>query len=175
MTRGVLLAGMLVLAGLVPGGGCASDPTVGYAFDADYDRSVRTVSVSVFENRTFIHGIEDDLTESIIREIHRSTPWKVELGEGADTALTGAVTAVRNRKVSTQQQSGLVQEMAVEMTVSFEWKDRTTGEILVSRRRFSSLETFVPTPEVGERLEMGQRAVVQEMAERIVRELRASW
>ena len=154
---------------------CATDPTVGYAFNADYDRSIRTVAVEVFENRTFIHGMEDDLTEAIIKEIHRATPWKVTLGEDADTALTGAVTGVRNRKVSTQRESGLVQEMAVELTVSFEWKDRTTGEILVSRRRFSSLETFVPVPGASERIEMGQRAVVQEMADRIVRELRSSW
>ncbi len=154
---------------------CASDPTVGYAFNADYDQSVRTVAVEVFDNRTFRHGVEDDLAEAIIREIHRSTPWKVSLGEDADTALTGAVTGVRNRKVSTNRQSGLVQEQAVELTVSFEWKDRTTGEILVSRRRFSSMETFVPVPDVRERIEMGERAVVQEMAERIVRELRSTW
>ena len=154
---------------------CASDPTAGYAFEADYDRDIRTVSVPVFENQTFAHGLEYDLTEAIIKEIHRSTPWKVAVGDQADAALSGAVTNVRNRRLSTQADSGLVQEMAVELTVSFEWKRRASGEILVARRGFRSGESFVPVPDVAERIEMGQRAAVQEMAVRIVRELRSGW
>ncbi|MEQ8850835.1 MAG: LPS assembly lipoprotein LptE [Phycisphaerales bacterium] len=155
--------------------GCASDPRSGYALDAEYDQSVRTVAVPIFENRTFDHGLEYDLTEAIIKEIHAETPWKVTQGAGADTELTGIVSEVRQRKLSTERESGFVQELAVEIIVSFEWKERRTGEILVTRSRFRSSEAFVPGKSVRERREMGRRAAVQELAENIVRELRSAW
>ena len=61
------------------------------------------------------------------------------------------------------------------MTVDFEWRDARTGEYIVRRREFSATESFVPARPSNERLELGQQAVVQELARAIVSEMRSSW
>src|SRR5690606_18398285 len=87
----LLLIAPVLLTALI--GGCASDPTNGYAFASAYDQSVRTVAVPIFGNPTFEHGIEFQLTEAIVKEIHRSTPWRVVDREQAQTELAGAMTS----------------------------------------------------------------------------------
>jgi len=156
-------------------GACASDPTRGYALASAYREDVRTVSVPVFDNTTFSHGLEIQLTDAVIKEIHRTTPWRVAPSEGADSSLTGTITASNLRVLSRQRGTGLAQELAVQLTVSFEWKDSRTGEVLVARQNFRAADTFTPSQGVEERLELGERAAIDRLARDIVAELRTSW
>ncbi len=155
--------------------GCASDPTKGYAFGSAHRQDIRTVAVPMFDNTTFSHGLEAQLTDAVITEVHRTTPWRVAPAQTAETALTGTITGASLRRLSRQQGTGLAQELAVELTVSFEWKDARTGEILVSRRGFRSADTFTPAQGVEERLELGQRGAIDRLAKDMVAELRSSW
>jgi hypothetical protein len=155
-------------------GGCASDPTRGYAFRPAYDTGMRTIAVPVFENPTFHHGLEVDLTDAIIKEIQQRTPWVV-VNSGAESTLSGVIADVQLRPLTTSRRTGLVEDVAVTLTVNFEWRDGRTGEYLVRRQNFTATETFVPARPSGERLELGQQAAVQELARAIVSELRSSW
>jgi len=154
---------------------CALPGCAGYSFSGVYREDVRTVAVPVFENNTFAHGLEVDLTDAIIKEIHRRTPWRVADTGTANTRLSGRINAADLRKLTTDDDSGLVQELAVVTSVSFEWRDLRTDEILVSRSGFRGAETFVPALGAQERLETGQRASVDQLAREIVSELRSSW
>ncbi len=158
--------------------GCASDPTQGYSFGSTYDQSIQTVSVPVFGNSSFSRGLEIQLTDAIIKEIQATTPWRVVTGDGGgggQATLAGTITSTELDKLSTARTSGLAQEVAVRVSVDFDFKDNRTGRVLVSRRSFVASESFVPARGVGERLEAGQHAVVQELARDIVAELRSSW
>ncbi len=155
-------------------GGCASSPEEGYSLASSYDASIRTVSVPVFANSTYAPGLEVALTEAIIKEITRSTPWAVDQS-GGDTTLSGSLTKSELRNLSNSPQTGFVQEMGVQLTVDFSWKDNRTGKTLVSRRNFTVMETFVPERRSGERLELGQSAAVDRLARDIVTELRSTW
>lgn len=155
--------------------GCSSDPSEGYSFKSSYRDDIRTIAVPIFENNTYEHGLELDLTEAIIKEIHRSTPWKVTSREMAETTLTGAITDADLRKLSTQRRSGLVQELAVDLAVRFEWREVRSGQVLVARRNFRAAEPFVPSRGAQERLEAGQRSAIDQMAKDLVAELRSSW
>lgn len=165
-TAGALLA-------LIPG--CASDPTKGYAFTSSQDETIRTVAVPVFKNPTYTEGIEVDLTDAIIKEIQRATPWRVVPEGTANSTLSGTLSDSRLRRISIARGSGLAQEMLVELTVDFEFKDVRTGKVLVSRKNFTASDTFVPTRPAGERLELGQHGAVQKLARDIVAELRSDW
>ncbi len=147
----------------------------GYTFDSPYREDVRTVAVPVFDNGTFAHGLEAELTDAIIKEIHRSTPWRVTPMDRADTSLRGTITDAELRKLTTNSESGLVESMAVQLTVSFEWKMIESGDVLVARRNFRAGEIFVPASRAGERLEFGQSAAIDQMARDIVGSLRSSW
>lgn len=165
----VLLAPVLLLAA------CASDPSQGYSFSAARKSSVRTISVPVFQNTTFSRGVETELTNAIVQEIQRTTQWKVVSGRTAQTVLSGTLTSSDLRPLSTSSSTGLVLEQGVELTVDFEWRDSGSGEVLIARKGFKSLQSFVPSRGTGERLELGQHAAVQELARAMVNELRSAW
>lgn len=154
---------------------CASDPKDGYAWTSSYDRDIRTVAVPIFQNPTFTRGIETELTDAVIKEIQSQTPWRVAQGGEAQTELSGALVDSRLRSLSTNRDTGLVQELDTEITVDFSFKDRRTGKVIVARKNFTAAESFDPSRPVGERLEAGQHAVVQRLARDIVAELRSTW
>lgn len=163
----------LGLAALLSGG-CAAAPDEGYVLGDAHDRSIRSVRVPLFENETFDHGLEMRLTEALIKEIERSTPWNVST-DAAATSLTGSIRTSNLATLSTNRDSGLVQELAVEIAVDFEWRDNRTGRTLLARRDFRSAGTFVPAFGVQERLATGQQAAIEALARDIVAELRSDW
>lgn len=162
-------------AGVLALSGCASDPTRGYAWGSTYSGNVQSISVPIFNNETHATGLETQLTEAIVKQIQRSTPWVVTVGRSADTTLQGTITGVEYARLSVTRGSGLVQEQAVRIEVRFEWMDNRTGQTLVSRERFSAVSVFVPARGTGERAEIGHRSAIAELAEDVVSELRADW
>ena len=146
MARKILVVTIAALSGL---SACAGGGGSGYSFGSAFREDVQTIAVPIFENTTFSHGTEFALTEALIKEIHRVTPWRVVNESGAQTSLRGTITASTLRRLTKQSDSGLGQEMAVELTVSFEWKENATGEVLVARRAYRASDTFVPTRPAG--------------------------
>lgn len=172
----VLAASICTAAMLACGGGCASDPTQGYAFASSHDASIRTVAVPIFENPSFAHGLEVELTDAIIKEIQAKTPWRVvPMGSGANSTLTGKLAEPKLHRLSTSPGTGYAQELAVQLSVDFDFKDARTGKTILSRRGFAASDEFVPASPANERIEKGQHGAVQRLARDIVAELRSSW
>lgn len=155
--------------------GCAADPREGYAFNAAYPTDIATVRVPVFENHTFAHGVEAQLTEAVAKELTRVTPYAITTSLDADTVLTGVITDVQMRPLSRDSDTGYVQEVAVRITIDFDWRDTRSGRVLVSRRQFSGVDTFVPTARSRETIERGQTATVNRLAGDLVRSLQSGW
>ena len=170
-----LLAGVSLLSAVGGLGGCSSDPTQGYSFTRSHDSSVRTVAVPIFQNPTFARGLEVELTDAIIKEIQSKTPWRVAPEGAANSTLSGTLTNSQMRRLSTGNATGMSQEISVELTVDFEWKDTRSGKVLVSRKSFTASEAFVPATPANERVEAGQHAAIQRLARDIVAELRSNW
>lgn len=173
-------ASPLVLASLALGAalllcGCSSDPRTGYSFQSTFDDTITSVSVPMFGNRSYSYGLEQQLTEAIIAEIRRSTPWRVVEGSASQATLSGVITRSELRKVTTGRTTGLVETQALVLTVDFDFRDARTGKTLTARRSFSAAESFVPAQGVNERLGTGEAAAVQSLAQAIVNELRSGW
>lgn len=168
------LGAAVVSAGLAIGtagpGGCA-----GYALESTYDATVQSVYLPMFDNNTFAHGIEAELTEAIAKEIHRSTPWRVSSSTAADTELRGAVTSIDKRVLSSNSDSGLSQELASVIVVSFQWADADTGRVRVAKRNFRAAEPYVPAIGAQEREDIGRSAAIDRLAKDIVASLRTGW
>lgn len=155
--------------------GCASDPRRGYSFESTFATDIRTISVPMFDNYTYSPELSAEVTEAVIKELQRTTPWAVTSSANADTTLTGVVTSAELRKLSADRNTGFVQELATRVVVDFEWVDNRTGKVLSSRRGFAGLDTFVPARPTGERIEVGQRGAVQTLARDLVSQLRSGW
>ncbi len=166
---------VLILATVVAASGCATDPKEGYSFQSTFGAEIKSVTVPIFDNYTYTPELPVEITDALIKELQRLTPWAVTDAEHADATLSGVVRSIELKKLSADRDSGMVQEMAVTVVVDFDLRDNRSGKVLVSRRRFAGVDTFVPTRSTGERLEVGQRAAVGRMARDIVGELRSGW
>jgi hypothetical protein len=155
--------------------GCSSDPGSGYAFAEPYDAGVRTVGVPIFSNQTFARGAELALTDAIVKQIQQQTPWRVVSPDRADTVLEGAIVEAELGVLSNSPRTGLVEEQTYRLTVRFAWRDNRTGETRVVRENFSAVGVFAPARGVGERIEVGQRDAIDELAHDIVASMRSGW
>ena len=166
---------MLVLLATLALTGCASNPSEGYSTQSLYRGDVQTIAVPILENDTFDREVEMLLTDALIREIQERTPFRIASEATADTILTGRVRNVRLESLSRQRATGLNEELMVEMTVDFEWRDLRTDAPLVIRRDFSGSSLFVPSAPAQETIQLGQFAVVQQLARDMVDQLQAEW
>jgi len=150
LSRRRLLA--LALAPLAAGGCRNGFPTIfGYQMGAGalYDENVTTVYVPTFQNRAFqttpYRGFEVDITQEVIREIGRVTPFRVTSDvTKADTELLGVVMLIEKRVMNVTQQNS-VREGELQVSVDVVWRDLCTGEILSSPRK-NQLPTGITLP-----------------------------
>ncbi len=150
-------------------------PGCGYSTAELFPTRYRTVAVPIFDNRTFYRGVEFDLTEALIKELEQRTPYNTTDAGRADTLLSGTIHTIEKRQLSRTVEAGLPQEVEVIVVIDFTWTDQRSGDALVSRRGFSAVGRYVPTPPVGEGFEVGQHAAVQRLARDIVSVLRSDW
>jgi hypothetical protein len=153
---------------------CASDPRLGYSTASTYG-NVGSVAVPMFRNQTASAGLEQVLTDSIIKQVQGNTPVRVVQSGQAHSTLRGVITDVQMRRISLDSTTGLVQELALQITVDFEWRDNRTGDVIKARKNFAAADSFVPANPSGERLEIGENAAAQRLARDIVNELRGAW
>ncbi len=166
---------VLALLGALALGACADDPSKGYSFGTATGADARTICVDVFENYTMTRGVEIELTEAVIKEIQRSTRLRVVRDAQADTRLSGVVRVLEPRRVARDSLTGLGDEMSVKVSVDFDLKDSRSGAVLVSRRGFSGVDTFVSGQGTRETIDVGRRAASQRLAKDIVAEMGAGW
>jgi len=165
----------ITLASLALLPACASSPNQGYAFDTTFDESIQSIAVPIFRNETTSRGLEVQLTEAVMKQIQQRTPWYLAPSDRADTTLVGVITSTQLSVLSDDPQTGLVQEQAVRITIRFEWRDNRSGDILVARDGYSASGVFSPARNVGDRLEFGQRAAIEELASDLVSDMRSGW
>jgi hypothetical protein len=128
------LGAAIPLGGLL---GCKSTPSIfGYKLGAGalYDENISTVHVPVFSNRalqtTPFRGLEVDITQAVIREIGRTTTFRVISDPSrADTELRGAVVQIQ-KQIMNRNQQNMVRDGDVIVDVDVVWRDLRDGTIL---------------------------------------------
>ena len=169
------LAHACTMIGIILLSGCSSDPTTGHSTQSIYPTKYRTVAIPVIKNETYFRDVGFLLTQALITEIESRTPYKVTSENSADSLLSGQITAVRLTALSQNRTTGLDEEVIVGVTVNFEWMDLEDDTTIVKRSNFEGSGLFVPTPPSGEYLEVGEVAVVQQLASDMVDEMQAAW
>ncbi len=124
-------AGCLVAAAALVLPSCASwDGQIrlfGYTSAPNYDPTIHTVYVPIFQNVTYRRSLEFDLTKAVVREIELKTPWKVtSCRDGADTELLGKIVA-RTKSVTIYNNIGEVRGFQSTLTVELIWRDLRAG------------------------------------------------
>lgn len=157
----------LVLVALAPG--------CGYSFRPPYDKSVRTVYVPIFRSQTFRRDINYMLTELVMKEIEKRTPYKVVSSpEGADTMLEGVIqSAMKNTVV--ENPYNLPRQLNASITVSVSWTHIPPTEAEQKRGPTTITEMSVFAPEVGETIVTAYYKTCQSIATQIVDMMETPW
>lgn len=106
--------------------------------------SVHTVYIRMFKNQTFQYGMEERLTNAIIKELIADRRLRVvNSPEQADAILSGTILNY-TRDVLAFDRDGDVEMYTLALTASFALKDSRTNEIIRQRKAVLANTTYVP-------------------------------
>lgn len=165
---GVRLVGGLALALFL-----LTTASCGYSTKPTYMKSVRTVAVPIFENKTFRRDWEFRLTEAIDKNIESRTPFKIAPEGEADTILSGAIVKIDESVLTRRYGLNLPQESQLTVVVNFVWKDTRNGRIIVERKEFARSATEIP--QLNERVMDAEQLAIERAAAAIVDQLQTDW
>lgn len=166
---------LIACIGLFPVFGCVNNPSMGYSSQSLYPTEFRSVAIPIFKNSTMSRNMEFMLTDAVIKHVQSRTPYRIVDETYADTLLTGTIKSVQLRTLNQSRTTGLDNEMLMEVTIDFEWLNLGTGGRIVAKENFTCDALFIPSRPSSEPLEMGQFAVVQQLAGDIVDQMQATW
>ncbi|HVX86441.1 MAG TPA: LptE family protein [Phycisphaerae bacterium] len=148
-------------------------PSCGYSPTPLYNRSVHTIAVPIFANKTFRREWEFKLTEAIDKNIEYRTPYKIVPQNRADTILSGEIVNIQESVLTRRFGTILPRESQITVVVNFTWRDARSGRVLLERRSFNRSATEIP--QLDERVEDAEQLAIERLAQGIVDQLQRDW
>ncbi len=166
--RDALTIGLISILGV---SGCRA---TGYSIRAPYDPNVKTVYVPTFQSVTFRRDINFQLTELVIKEIERRTPYKV-VGkpDDADTTLSGTINYAE-KNVVVENPNNLPRQLTATIVIAVTWTDNKAVEKKDTNPAVVA-NTFNFYPEIGEPVEAAFYRDSEKMATQIVNMMEQTW
>lgn len=152
----------------------------GYAVGNGFGPQIRSVSVPIFENKTYRRNIEYQLTEAVQKEIQNRSPYRLVKGNEADTVLKGSIVQIR-KDVLGETTFDDPREMQLSILCKVEWVDQRSGQILATEELPISPDAIPAVgqaefaPEVGASLATATQDAVNRMARKIVNMMENPW
>ncbi len=97
----------------------------GYSQKSLIDRKINTIYISIFENNTFVRGIEFDIAKAVKDEIMSRTSLRIVQKDSADVIMTGEIGGSAQAALS-QSKDNIV-ESSVSISASVTLLDTRTG------------------------------------------------
>jgi len=157
-----------MLSVLCVGPGCASwQYHVGSA--SLFRPDIRTVHVPVFRSSTYRRGLGERLTEAVIKQIERVTPYKVVGADSADSTLVGSLSRT-TKNVLAENANDMPRNLEVALFVRVQWTGRAGEPLMHSSTPagvyLSDNATFIP--EGGQSISTAQQKAIDRLAAQIV-------
>jgi Lipopolysaccharide-assembly len=145
-----------------------------------FPAGIETVYVPVIESASFRRDLGERLTEAVIKEIERRTPYKVVGDPRADTILTAKIVGETKHLVA-QSLTGDPRESEINFQVQVSWLDRRGSPVRDLPKiplpadcvTVSAASDIVP--EVGQSMATAQQRAIQRLAEQIVSLMEVPW
>jgi hypothetical protein len=145
-----------------------------------YPLEIRTVYVPMFQSNSFRRNLGERLTEAVVKEIEKKTPYKVVGDPNADSVLTGRI-ASETKRVLVPDLTGDAREVQVGVKVEVSWCDRK-GRALRDVKAVPLPEEIADVtgtgnvvPEVGQSIATAQQEAICRTAEQIVGLMEKPW
>tara|TARA_R110002049_G_scaffold2750_4_gene21970 strand:+ start:143436 stop:144095 length:660 start_codon:yes stop_codon:yes gene_type:complete len=161
---------------------CSATGCAGYQFGSAslFRPGIRTVHVPIVRNETFRHDLGIRLTEAIVKEVERRTPYKIVSDPNADSILTCTISN-QTKQVLTETENDDPRALDTAISVRATWTDRQ-GQLLMQNSitpvgdgmiTFGQDARFVP--EAGQSIDTANQAAIENLAERIVSQMEMRW
>ena len=145
-----------------------------------FPQEVHTIYVPVFKSNSFRRNLGERLTEAVVKEIQRVTPYKLTDEAHADTILAGAIIQ-ESKTVLVPDLSGDAREVQTAISVQVSWTDRTGVKLRDDKciplppeiANVSGASDLVP--EVGQTVATAQQEAICRIAEQIVGLMEKPW
>jgi hypothetical protein len=141
---------------------------------------IRTVHVPIVRNDTFRHDLGVRLSEALVKEIERRTPYKVTGDPSADSTLTCRVINEAKR-VLTEKDTDDPRALEAAISVQAMWTSRG-GELLMQNSVVPSGELAIAfgqdarfVPEAGQSIDSATQVAIENLAQRIVSQMELRW
>ena len=146
-----------------------------------FPANVGTVHVPIFESNSFRRGLGERLTEAVVKEIERRTPYKV-IGNSyeADSVLSGLILH-DSKKVLIETRTDEPRELELNFVVEVRWLNRRGQEIRQSQEiplqpeLVDINQTTLIVPEAGQSVATAQQRAIDDLAAQIVGMMEAPW
>lgn len=138
-------------------------------------RSVRTLAVPTFKNKTYEPRVEVLLADTLIKQLQQDGTYTIVSDEKADAILYCTLNKMERRAVRSVQNNVLATaEFELIMEATYEVVDRVTGIILMQGRLRGRTDFFS-----NEDLQTTERQAIpiaaQDLAEQIATEIGEGW
>lgn len=145
-----------------------------------FPQEVHTVYVPVFKSNSFRRNLGERLTEAVVKEIEKSTPYKVVDEAHADTTLLGAIVQ-ETKTVLVPDLSGDAREVQTSISVQVSWVDNKNVKIRDDKcvplpeeiADVSGTSNLVP--EMGQTVATAQQEAICRIAKQIVGLMEKPW
>lgn len=140
---------------------------------------IRTVYVPMFRSESFQRRLGERLTEAVVKEIHRRTPYRVVSTANADSALQGRIASAR-KSVLAEDRNDAPRVIETDFVADVSWIDRN-GSPLMQRvvlpvsDAIALGEAEQLLPESGQSLATSQQNAIRRLATQIVDEMEKAW
>ena len=159
--------------------GCLGNP---YQFGnrSLFPAGIETVYVPVFASVSLRRDLGERLTEAVVKEIERRTPFKVVSDPNADSVLIGRIVG-ENKHLTFEALTGDPRESEIHLQVRISWTDqrgnplRKCPPVAVPADCVNIDSATTLVPEVGQSVATAQQKSIQRLAEQIVSLMEAPW
>jgi hypothetical protein len=145
-----------------------------------YPPDIQTVYVPVFESDSFRRNYGELVTEAVVKEIERITPYKVVGTPDADSVLTAKITS-DTKRVLIEDAFDQPRETEINLAIEVRWVNRR-GDLI-------DQATTVPSPqdaalltspgtlvaEFGQSVSTAQLQAIQRVATKVVSMMEMPW
>jgi Lipopolysaccharide-assembly len=165
-----LICAVLLAASLLAQAGCTF-----YSIRPPYDRNIKTIYVPAFRSISFRKDLNLMLTEKLMKEIQRRTPYViVNSPEEADAILEGIINNV-DKNIVVQSPYNLPRQLNSMLTVEVWYYSNKPGAPAKPPQGTIITENAGFYPELGETSELGYQKAIDKLVAQIVGMMEEQW
>lgn len=134
---------------------------------------IRTVHIPVFESDSYRRFLGQRLTEAVVKQIQRDTPFVITSADRADSVLTGKIVR-DSKRVLSESIDDDPRALQAEWQVEVQWTNRV-GAPLMQRQTLRLTGDVDFVPEGGQSLTTAQQELIDRLAAQIVNQMEMTW